>query len=282
MLLLSWTCRWCSQPKITCVQVTGKTVQQVKCSPWKFEDPSSDAQCSHNKTGPAVLLSVGAGEEKTGTSQELAGQPTELNPLAPGSLRDPVSRKWVWEPLRETLKIDLWPPHTHMHTQLHTQPRKPASHLHSLEPFSTNYTAVRPDVLWRPFHNFGIELTTTVLVLKVMAFPTTNRLLNFPAQSVENGGSIKVLIQEVLVTSGLQQLQKDLQGLIHQNSSRRTHRRYNWECFGAWWATCSKSCYIQITYTKDHTESSPQRSLKSGGLFCKYDKLYHRREGENI
>lgn len=201
MLLLSWTCRWCSQPKITCVQVTGKTVQQVKCSPWKFEDPSSDAQCSHNKTGPAVLLSVGAGEEKTGTSQELAGQPTELNPLAPGSLRDPVSRKWVWEPLRETLKIDLWPPHTHMHTQLHTQPRKPASHLHSLEPFSTNYTAVRPDVLWRPFHNFGIELTTTVLVLKVMAFPTTNRLLNFPAQSVENVGSIKVLIQSHIRTT---------------------------------------------------------------------------------
>lgn len=121
MLLLSWTCRWCSQPKITCVQVTGKMVQQVKCSPWKFEDPSSDAQCSHNKTGPAALLSVCAEEEKTGTSQELAGQPTELNPLAPGSLRDPVSRKWVWEPLREMLKIDLWPPHTHMHTQSHTQ-----------------------------------------------------------------------------------------------------------------------------------------------------------------
>lgn len=185
-----------------------------------------------------------------------------------------------------TIKGDAqnWPltsTHSHAHTITHTT-RKPASHLHSLESFSTNYTAVRPSVLWRPFHNFGIELTTTVLVLKVMAFPTTNRLFNFPAQSVENGGSIKVLIQEVLVTSGLQQLPKDLQGLTHQNSSRRTHRRYNWECFGAWWATCSKSCYIQIRSTKDHTESSPQRSLKSGGLFCKYDKLYHRREGENI
>lgn len=62
---------------------------------------------------------------------------------------------------------------THLIT--HTR-RKPASHLHSSESFSTNYTAVRPYMLWWTFHNFGTELTITVLCLKVMVCPTANRL----------------------------------------------------------------------------------------------------------
>lgn len=135
----------------------------------------------------------------------------------------------------------------HTHLIIHTT-YKPASRLHSSESQPTNYTAVRPYVLWWPFHNLGIEITITVLGLNVMAFPTTNRLLSFPAQSVENGGSIKVLIQEVLVTSVLQELPTDIQGWTQPKSVSRTQRRCNWEYFGAWWATCSVKALLYSNY----------------------------------